>query len=191
MVAKYFYLILGPTNDKKSKLSKSKPLLLLNWKALTEALTSMMVSLTLVYPYFSKPFELETDASLFDLGEVLTQRDENGYSRVKTYASHTLHLNQKSNLAADALSHCPSNMASELEGDEEDDEYETISCSMVCHLLDEEKSWLKLDRELRRKIQEWEEKYCAVKVTSSEVRVVNKIATEKMRRPQLDDKDLA
>ena len=38
----------------------------------------------------------------------------------------------KINLAADAFSHCPHNPKSESEEGNEDDEYETISYSMVC-----------------------------------------------------------
>ena len=47
------------------------------------------------YPDFSRLFDLETDASLQGLGAVLSQRDENGKSRVITYASRYLQPNEQ------------------------------------------------------------------------------------------------
>ena len=50
-------------------------------------LTSVPV---LSYPYFSPLFKLETDASLQGFDTVLSQREENGTSHVKVYASWSL-----------------------------------------------------------------------------------------------------
>ena len=54
---------------------------------LKEALISSPI---LAYPDDSKPFILETDASLKGLGAMLMQVDDDGNSRVIFYASHTL-----------------------------------------------------------------------------------------------------
>ena len=47
------------------------------------------------YPDFSRPFDLETESSMQGLGAVLSQRDENGKSRVIAYASRSLQPNEK------------------------------------------------------------------------------------------------
>ena len=52
--------------------------------------THLMSVPVLGYPDFSRLFDLETDASLQGLGAVLSQRDDNGNSRVITYASRAL-----------------------------------------------------------------------------------------------------
>ena len=59
----------------------------------------------------------------------------------------------KTNLAAYTLSNHPYNPDSELEEDDKDHEYKTISYPMVCQLLGEELSGLKLDWELTLKNQ--------------------------------------
>ena len=48
-----------------------------------------------MYVDFNKPFELEIDASMSKLGAVLTQWDDNGYSRVIIYANHSLQPNRE------------------------------------------------------------------------------------------------
>ena len=64
-----------------------------------EAFDLLMTHLTsapvLGYPDFSRPFDLETDALMQGLGAILSQRDENGKSRVVAYASRSLQPNEK------------------------------------------------------------------------------------------------
>ena len=105
MVAKCLHQLTGPTNDKKLKSSKGKPLLKTQqdqfdwWEEHQKAFDKLSDALTnapvLAYLDFSKPFELETDASLSALGTVLIQRDQNSHSRFIANASHTLHPNEK------------------------------------------------------------------------------------------------
>ena len=64
-----------------------------SFEKLKLALTSVPV---LAYPNYSKPFLLETDASLKGLGAVLSQEDDNGKMRVISYASRTLKPYEKS-----------------------------------------------------------------------------------------------
>ena len=54
----------------------------------------------------------------------------------------------------------------------------------------EETSGFKLDREFKLRIQEEERKYCTVGITSSDVKVLNNITPDKMRKTQVEDKDL-
>ena len=58
-------------------------------KALTEAPV-------LAYPDYSKPFILETDASLKGLGAVLSQKGDDNEIRVIAYASRSLQPSEKS-----------------------------------------------------------------------------------------------
>ena len=60
---------------------------------LKNALTSAPI---LAYPDYSKPFILETDASLKGLGAVLSQRSEDNTVRVIAYASRSLRPGEKS-----------------------------------------------------------------------------------------------
>ena len=50
----------------------------------------------LAYSNYEKPFLLETDASLKDLGAALLQEDNDGKMHVISYASHTLKPYEKS-----------------------------------------------------------------------------------------------
>ena len=54
-----------------------------------------MSAQVLGYPDFSRPFDLETDATLQGLGAVLFQRDKNGKSRVIAYSSRSLQPNEQ------------------------------------------------------------------------------------------------
>ena len=83
-VAKCRHQLIGPTNIKKSKLSKTKPLTTkkgkfewqkqkecqITFSKLKGTLTNLLV---LAYPNFSTPFQLKTNMSLSGLGTVLTQ----------------------------------------------------------------------------------------------------------------------
>ena len=60
---------------------------------LKRALTSAPI---LAYPDYSKPFILETDASLKGLGAVLSQRSDDNTVRVIAYASRSLRPGEKS-----------------------------------------------------------------------------------------------
>ena len=58
-----------------------------SFEKLKEALTNSPI---LAYPDYSKPFVLETDASMKGLGAVLSQEDNQGKYRVISFASHAL-----------------------------------------------------------------------------------------------------
>ena len=60
---------------------------------LKEALTTVPI---LAFPDYSKPFLLETDASLRGLGAVLSQKSDDGTVRVIAYTSRSLRLGEKS-----------------------------------------------------------------------------------------------
>ena len=64
-----------------------------SFNKLKDALTSTPV---LAYPDYTKPFILETDASLKGLGTVLSQEDDEGNYRVISFASHTHKQYEKS-----------------------------------------------------------------------------------------------
>ena len=91
--------MVGPTNVKR--MTKKEPEEItdkdkkFNWigenQEAFELLKTYLTSAPVIgYPDFSRPFDLETDASLQGLGAVLSQRDVNGKSRVITYASGSL-----------------------------------------------------------------------------------------------------
>ena len=64
-----------------------------SFEKLKEALITAPI---LSYPNYSKPFLLETDASLKGLGTVLLQEDDEGNLCVVSYASQTLKPYEKS-----------------------------------------------------------------------------------------------
>ena len=64
-----------------------------SFDALKDALTSAPI---LAYPDYSKPFILETDASLKGLGAVLSQRGDDNVVRIVAYASRSLRPSEKS-----------------------------------------------------------------------------------------------
>ena len=96
----------------------------------------------------------------------------------------------QTNLTTNALSYHQPKPTSELEKNDKDDKCDTIAYSTVHQILGEETLGLKLDRELKCKIQEEEENNCTVEITSTEVKVLNKITHEKIRRAKMNNEDL-
>ena len=112
-IAKYLHQLVGLTNIKKTKgkrkeattLEESKkPDLTLpkfvwaseHQKAFDALKLALTTAPVLGYPNFEREFILETDASLRELGAVLSQVDEEGKTHVIAYASWTLRPSEKS-----------------------------------------------------------------------------------------------
>ena len=100
-IAKCLHDLVGPTNVKRKTKKEPEAIAItdsdkkFNWtgehqEAFDLLKTHLMSAPVQGYPDFSRPFDLETDALLQGLGAVLSQRDENGKSRVITYASRSL-----------------------------------------------------------------------------------------------------
>ena len=92
-ISKPLQTLLGATNG--PKYTKKVPFTCQEWdNECQQAFSQLKFMLThppvLAYPDYSKPFRLETDASLKGLGAVLTQADEGGDARVIAYASRGL-----------------------------------------------------------------------------------------------------
>ena len=100
-IAKCLHDLVGPTNVKRKPKKEPEAIAItnsdkkFNWtgkhqEAFNLLKSRLMSAPVLGYPDFLRPFDLETDASLQRLGAALSQRDENGKSRVITYASRSL-----------------------------------------------------------------------------------------------------
>ena len=105
-IAKYSHDLVGPTNVERKTKKEPEAIAItnsdkkFNWTGKhQEAFDLLKTCLTSVpvlgYPDFSRTFDLETDASLQGLGVALSQRDENGKSRVITYVSRSLGPNER------------------------------------------------------------------------------------------------
>ena len=103
-IAKWLHDLVGPT-DVKRKAKKEPEAMTdkdkkFNWTGEHQVVFNLLKTClksvpVLGYPDFSRPFDLETNALLQGLGAVLSQRDENGKSRVITYASRSLFPNEQ------------------------------------------------------------------------------------------------
>ena len=105
-IAKCLHGLVGPANVKRKTMKEPEAVAIsdsdkkFNWtgehqEAFDLLKTHLMSAPMPGYPDFSRPFDLETDASMQGLGAVLSQRDENGKSRVFAYASRSLQPNEK------------------------------------------------------------------------------------------------
>ena len=111
-IAQCLHELVGPTSNKQKKVRGQKkgklaasteitepkefkwmPEYQQAFDALKEALVTAPV---LGYPDFNREFMLETDASLHDLGAVLSQQDETGKLHVIAYVSQSLHPSERS-----------------------------------------------------------------------------------------------
>ena len=106
VIAKCLHDLVGPTNVKRKNKKEPKAMAVtdsdkkFNWTGKhQEAFDLLKTHLTsapvLGHPDFSRPFDLETNALLQGLGAVLSQRDENGKSRVIAYANRSLQPNER------------------------------------------------------------------------------------------------
>ena len=100
-IAKCLHGLVGPTNVKRKTMKEPEAVEItdsdkkFHWtgehqEAFDLLKTHLMSAPVLGYPDFSRPFDLETDASMQGLGAILSQRDENGKSRVIAYCSRSL-----------------------------------------------------------------------------------------------------
>ena len=103
-VAKCLHQLVGPANHQKSRKNRknnepeaepNKNRQAFQWTGKhQEAFNLIKACLTsaadLGYPDFSRPFELETEASLQGLGTILSQRDKTGTNHVITFVSRSL-----------------------------------------------------------------------------------------------------
>ena len=105
-IAKCLHGLVGPTNVKRKTMKEPEAVEItdsdkkFNWtgehQEVFDLLKTCLISVPVLgYPDFSRPFDLETDALMQGLAAVLSQRDENGKSRVIAYASRSLQPNEK------------------------------------------------------------------------------------------------
>ena len=119
------------TSDHQESLEKLK-----------EALTSAPV---LAYPDYSKPFVIETDASL--KAQICWLSDLALFDFDIRY--HVGKMNQ----AAEALSQWPINPKLSSESSDEEEEWEIISYEMVCQILDHHLSSTKIPYQVKYEVQ--------------------------------------
>ena len=100
-IAKCLHDLVSPTNVKRKNKKEPKAIAItnsdkkFNWTGKHQVAfdllkTHLMSVPVLGYPDFSRPFDLETDASLQGLGAVLSHKDKNGKNRLITYVSKSL-----------------------------------------------------------------------------------------------------